>query len=94
MLLAVKIFTMINKLWTVFSLDEAVSGISNSGIDYDEYTFTLGRYYQGVFDSEEKCKKHIEDSMKDYKSRGVGKNTRFVILPVFCFEDDKIFNCN
>lgn len=94
MLVAVKNFTMINKLWTVFSLDEAVSGISNNGIDYDEYTFTIGRHYQGVFDSEEKCKKHIEDTMKDYKSRGVGEKTRFVIMPVFCYEDDKIFNCH
>jgi hypothetical protein len=85
---------MIKKLWTVFSLDEAVSGISNKGIDYDEYTFTIGRYYNGVFDSEEKCRLHIEKTMKDYRDRKVGEKTRFIILPVFCYEDDNIFNCN
>jgi hypothetical protein len=84
---------MINNLWTVFSLDDAVSGISNSGIDYDQYTFTLGHCYHGVFDSEEKCKKYIENTMKDYKKRGVGEKTRFVIMQVFCYEDDEIFNC-
>lgn len=82
----------INKLWTVFSLDEAISGISNHGIEHDEYSFTLGKQHACTFDSIEKCETYIGEKLKEYASRKVGKNTRYVILPVYCFGDDKIFN--
>lgn len=77
------------RIWVVFSLDEAVSGISNSGIDYDEYTFTLNRHYQDY--NEYGCINYIEKTMEDYKNRGVGEKTRFVIMQVFCYEGDKLF---
>lgn len=82
---------MTKKVYIVFSLQESVSGFSNEGIEYDNYSFTLSKYHKS-FDSEQECEKHIEETLKDYKSRKVDdKKTRFVILPVFCFDDDLIF---
>lgn len=79
------------KKWTVFSLCEAVSGISNKGIDYDEYTFTLSKY-EPIFKDKAGCIEHIKETMADYRKRGVGEKTRFLIMEIFCYEDDKIFN--
>lgn len=81
----------IKKLYTVFSLDEAVSGISNSGVEYDNYSFTISRSYMGAFKNEADCYDYIENILKDYRKRNVGKNTRFIVLPVFCFDNDEIF---
>ncbi len=80
------------KLWVVFRLDDAVCGISNNGIDYDEYSFVLSCVQEGIFYTEEECEKYIQHTLEDYKKRGVGKGVRFIILPVFCNKDDKIFN--
>lgn len=73
------------------SLDEAVSGISNNGIEHNADVFTLSPYYRGIHDSQEKCHTQIIETLTDYKKRGVGKGKRFVIMPVFCFKDDQIF---
>lgn len=81
----------IKKVFTVFELDEAVYGFSNSGIEHSEHSFTLSRYYKGCFDSEKKCEQYIEETLIDCKKRGVAENQRFVILPVYCCEDDKDF---
>lgn len=82
---------MIKKVFTVFSLSEAVCGISNKGIDYDEHTFTLSPNYKGYFESEKEALEYMKNEMDDYKKRNVGEKTRFVIIPVWCFEDDVIF---
>ncbi len=79
------------KLWIVFTLEDAVDGISNDEIQYDEYSYTLGIFYKGVFKSESDCLTYIEKTMKDYNSRGVDKNTRLTILPIYCSKDDEIF---
>ncbi|HRH83602.1 MAG TPA: hypothetical protein PK210_05130 [Bacteroidia bacterium] len=82
------------KTFTVFLLQDAVSGISNDGIEYDDSAFVLSKYYTGKknFDTVEECESHVYKTLTDYKSRGVGKTARFVILPVYHFEDDKLFS--
>lgn len=82
----------LKKQWVVFSLDEAVEGISNTGIQYNEYSFTINRSYNGIFDTEENCYIYIAEIMKDYRERNVVKNTRFIALPVFFESGDEIFD--
>lgn len=82
---------MINKVWTVFALTEAVSGISNEGIEYDDYAFTLSKYSPKLFNSQKICEEYIQKTMEDYKRRCVDKGARFVIMEVFCFDNDNIF---
>jgi len=82
---------MIKKIWVVFKLDDAVSGFSSSGIQYDDTSFTLYRQYDACFNSEAECENFINATLKDYKKREVGNKTRFVILPVYCFDDDEQF---
>ena len=84
----------IKKLYVVFSLEEAISGISNTGIKHSEYSFTLGTGYKNIFNNAEDCENYIRDTMVDYKKRNVGEKTRFVILPIFCYDDDEIFTDN
>ena len=82
---------MIKKLYVVFSLEEAIDGISNTGIEHSEYNFTLNTGYKNIFNNVKDCENYIKDTMKDYKKRNIGEKTRFVILPIFCYDDDKIF---
>jgi hypothetical protein len=82
---------MTKKVYSVFTLQESVSGFSNEGIEYNSHSFNLAKYHKS-FHSEQECEKYIEETLKDYKSRKVDdKKTRFVILPVFSFDDDLIF---
>lgn len=83
---------MIKKLYSVFSLQDSVCGISNNGIEYDEYSYVLDKAHRGTFNTIEECESYIDAKMKDYRKRKAGQNTRFVILPIFCFDDDSIFN--
>lgn len=80
------------KKYAVFSLSEAVCGISNDGIEYDEHTFNLFKTHHGVFNTKDECEKQISESLLDYKQRIKDNKTRFVILEVYCQDDDKIFN--
>lgn len=74
--------------YVVSKLTDAVSGISNEGIEYDEYTFTLA--YSRSFDSKNDAVDYIEETLIDYKNRGI-KNERFIINEVYFLNNDKIF---
>lgn len=80
--------------WVVYQLTEAVSGIGNKGIEYDDHAFILSRYHKGIFKTEEEAYFHVSEQMKDYKKRKVDKGVRFVVMPTMCFSDDDIFQDN
>jgi hypothetical protein len=81
---------MIVKKYVVYSLSKAVDGISNNGIEFDDYSFNL--YFQKAFDDPADAERYITETMKDYRKRNVGYDTRFVIKTTYVFEDDQIFN--
>jgi hypothetical protein len=80
---------MIVKKYVVYSLSNAVNGLSNNGLEYSEYSFIL--YLHNAFNNEEDAEKYIMKTMEDYKNRNVGQNTRFLITPTYVFNDDQIF---
>lgn len=84
---------MIRK-YAVFSLEGAVCGISNEGIEYGDYTFNLFKTYQGIFNTRKECEKHIANTLLDYKQRIKDNKTRFIIQEVYCQSDDPIFGEN
>ena len=75
--------------FAVFKLSDSVSGISNEGIEYDEYIFSLA--YPKLFDSEEEAIDYIESELSDCEKRNI-KNVRFIINEVYFLKDDKIFS--
>jgi hypothetical protein len=81
---------MIVKKYVVYSLSKALDGISNNGLEFDDYSFNL--YFKKAFDNLADAEKHIINTMEDYRKRYVGFDTRFVIKTTYVYEDDKIFN--
>lgn len=81
--------TEIKKVWAVFVLNEAVSGVSDSLTEYHQQQFTMA--YPWVFDTEAECERFIYETMVDFQKQDVAHNARFVILSVFCYQNDKIF---
>lgn len=79
------------KLWQIFQLDEAVSGFEDNGIAYDPYSFTINKYPNGTFETEEEAIGKLILIMEDYRKRNVDEEARFIILPVFVSNRDKIF---
>lgn len=74
--------------YCVFQLQNAVSGIENTGIIYDDRSFVLN--YCGTFENKNKAIKYIEDELQDRAERGF-YNTRFVIKEVYHTSKDDIF---
>lgn len=74
--------------YCVFQLQNAVSGIENKGIIYDENSFVLN--YCGTFANKNSAIKYIEDEIKDRAERGF-YNTRYVIHEVYYTSKDDIF---
>lgn len=76
------------KVFAVFQLSEAVSGFSSQGIEYDSFMFILYRMPEASFKTEKEAEEFVIEKMKDYSDRKVGKNTRFVILPTYIYENN------
>lgn len=75
----------------VFSLCDSVCGISNNGLEYDNYSYNISIMDSGICNTEIECKMYIENIILDNKKRKADKNIRFIILPVYCSDVDDIF---
>jgi hypothetical protein len=80
---------MIVKKYVVYSLSKAVDGISNNGLEFDDYSFNL--CFEKAFNDPADAERYIRETMKDYRKRNVGYDTRFVVKTTYVYEDDKIF---
>ena len=78
------------KIWIVCSLQGAVVGFGNSGIEHDDNCFVFNRKWEATFDTEKEAVDYIESSMIDYKRRNV-EGVRLVILTVYCSDSDSKF---
>jgi hypothetical protein len=83
-----ELMDVIKKVWVVFSLEDSICGISNSGLDYDKYSYNLGK--SAVFENKHEAEEYIEYTMIDMKKRKVGKGSRFIIVEVYSYFDDEI----
>ena len=66
------------KAYKIYRLEDAVAGISNTGIEYDEYTHTLAHVTNEEFESVEAA-----ESALGLVLRNRGKKDRFCILPTY-----------
>lgn len=73
--------------WKIFSLQGAVCGISNSGIEYDESSLVLADYEES-FDTKEKCINYLIEKEKDYKERKV-EFGRYIITETYFNEKEQ-----
>lgn len=77
------------KAWAVYSLNDSVDGITNDGIFYSKYDYTLS--IRSIHKSEQEAIADIERRLEDYKKRDIN-NERFVIMQTYFLENDSIFN--
>jgi hypothetical protein len=80
---------MIVKKYVVYSLNNAIEGIGNKGLEYNANSFVL--YFMKSFDNVEDAEKYIMDKMQDYRNRNIDSDTRFVIKTTYVYEGDEIF---
>lgn len=74
--------------FVVFKLDNAVTGIENTGIIYDEHSFVLN--YCATFFHKTMAIEYIESEIKDRAERGFESNLRYIINEVYHTTKDDI----
>jgi hypothetical protein len=64
------------KEFDVYDLRSCVSGINNTGFEYDDFCYTLS--YMRSFISKELAEQFIETTLDDYVKRNIGTESKLL----------------